>query len=352
MAEIRVGLIGYGNWARQAYVPALQRDGRAQIVAGAARTEATRDRIRAELGNGVAVFDSGLNLLEAAKLDAVMIAVPDEVHEETLMAALNAGVAVCYEPPVAVKRDLVRPALARLLAAPQITHANLELGFVPAVVRSAEIVNSGVIGQPRTTSIRLQCNWGPWPDLDLCAIDQLAPWYVDVLNRLLDSLPHRVLVIDGRGTAGRAQNQSTGIFDYDGIWGALQANITSVVEVEATIEINGDDGDLVADVLRGELRLRSRNRADWSVESVLAIQPHAGWPGMHECVSAFLDAVETGKASAMDADVVARLHLIGLAAEASVDSGTWAEVESLDSLKRPGSKPGRTHEDSSRRACE
>ena len=34
MTEItfRVGLIGYGNWARMAYVPALRRDGRAQIV--------------------------------------------------------------------------------------------------------------------------------------------------------------------------------------------------------------------------------------------------------------------------------------------------------------------------------
>ena len=331
---MRVGLIGYGNWTQQAYVPALQRDGRAKIVAVAARTEVTRNRMRDELGKSVAVFDSALNLLEAKNLDAVMIAVPDAVHEEMLMAALDAGVAVCYEPPVAVKRDRIRPALARLLAAPQITHADMELGYIPAVVRSAEIIKSGVIGQPHTTSIRLQCNGGPWPDSDLCTIDHFTPWYVDVLNRILDSTPTRIVVLDGQGTPGRAQNHSIGHFDYNGTWGTFQANITSVIDVEITVEVSGEDGDLIVDLLTGEIRLRSRKNTDWVVENVLALQPHAVWPGMHECVSAFLDAIETGKPSAMNADVVARLHLIGLAAEASVDSGAWAQVERLYSLKR------------------
>ncbi len=200
-------------------------------------------------------------------------------------------------------------------------------------MRCAEIVKTGGIGQPRSAMIRLQSNWGPWPDFDLCTIDNLAPWYVDVLNRILDSLPSRVLVVDGKGTVGRAQNQTMGLFDYDGVLGTFHANITSVVDVETTFEVNGDDGDLIVDVFTGEIRLRSRKNGDWSVERLSAIQPHAGWPGMHECVSAFLDAVETGQPSAMNADVVAQLRLIGLAAEVSKDSGTWAKIEGLDSLR-------------------
>ncbi len=125
MTEIRVGLIGYGNWTRQAYVPALQRDGRAQIVAAAARTDATRKLVQEQIRKNVAVFDSVSSLLKATELDAVMIAVPDTVHEETLIAALDAGVSVLYEPPVATTRDKMRSVLARLVAAPQITHADL-----------------------------------------------------------------------------------------------------------------------------------------------------------------------------------------------------------------------------------
>ena len=47
---LRIGLIGYGSWTRMAYIPALQRDGRAQIVSAAAPSAATQQRIASELG--------------------------------------------------------------------------------------------------------------------------------------------------------------------------------------------------------------------------------------------------------------------------------------------------------------
>ena len=100
--------------------------------------------------------------------------------------------------------------------------------------------------------------------------------------------------------------------------------------METTVEINGEDGDLIVDPFTGEIRMRSRKNTDWAVENVLALEPHAGWPGMQECVSAFLDAVETGEPSSVNAKVVALLHLIGLAAEDSKGSGTWAEVKGLE----------------------
>jgi hypothetical protein len=75
---------------------------------------------------------------------------------------------------------------------------------------------------------------------------------------------------------------------------------------------------------------------------------------MNECVSAFLDAVggapliESPPAApdvdtlrealgsgplAADAPAVAHLHLIGLAAEASKDSGGWAQIEKISALQ-------------------
>lgn len=328
---IRLGLIGYGNWARNAYVPAFERCGRVAIVAAAARTENTRQRIRDELGANILVFDSAQSLLSELPLDAVAISVPDQVHEETLLAALDSDVAVFYEPPVTDTRARVRPVLQRLVAARQITHADLEVAYIPAVARSAQMIKSGTIGQPRTACIRLQCNWGPWANSDLCTVDHLTPWYVNVLNRMLDALPERVLVLDGHGTSGRSQNQSIGVFDYGDVWGMFQINIASVIDLETTIEVNGDDGDLITNVFTGEIRLRSRKSSDWSVEQVGFIQPKAGWPGMHECVWAFLDAVESSKPSLMNATTVAQLHLVGLAAESAKDSGTWSEIEQFGS---------------------
>ena len=352
--NLRVGLIGYGGWARMAYVPALRRDGRARIVSAAAPSAATQERIRAELGDDVAVFASAAGLLSGPPVDAVFVAVPDAVHEEALSASLDAGVAIFYEPPLANVRQRIRPMLTRLLEASQVTHADLEIGFIPAFVEAALRVQSGILGQVRSARIHLQSNWGANWASDLSRLNLLAPWYVDALNRILGATPTRVLVFEGDGLPGRAQPQSQGLFDYGGVWGTVQVNLGSVVELETTIEVSGDDGDLWADIFSGELRQRTRQQSDWSIEFVPDTEPRAGWPGMNECVTAFLDAVagapllgatpaspdvdtlrETLGAGplAAEAPAVAQLHLIGLAAEASKDSGGWAEIEEISALR-------------------
>ena len=353
---LRVGLIGYGSWTRMAYIPAIRRDGRAEIVSAAAPTTATQQRIRAELGSEVAVFASAAELLSGPSVDAVFIAVSDAAHEEALTAALDAGVPIFYEPPLASERQRIRPMVKRLLKAPQVTHADLEIGFIPVFVEAARRVRSGVIGQVHTASVRLQSNWDADPEADLSTLNHIAPWYVDTLNRILDATPSRVLLLEGDGLPGRAQRQCQGLYDYGGVWGTVQVNLGCVVELETTVEVNGEDGDLIVDLFSGELRQRTRQQSDWSVERVAESEPRAGWPGMNECVTTFLDAVAseplletTAAAPAVknvdalrealgtgplpaDASSVAQLHLIGLAAEASKDSGSWAEIEKISSL--------------------
>ena len=351
--DLRVGLIGYGNWTRMAYVPALGRDGRAEVVSAAAPSAATQQRIRSELGSDTAVFSNAEDLLSGPPVDAVFIAVSDAAHEEALTSALDAGVPIFYEPPLASQRQRILPMVTRLLKVQQVTHADLEIGFIPVFVEAARRVRSGLIGQVHTASVRLQSSWGADPEADLSTLNHIAPWYVDTLNRILDATPSRVLILEGEGLRGRAQRQCQGLYDYGGVWGTVQVNLGCVVDLETTVEVNGEDGDLVVDLFSGELRQRTRLQSDWSVERVAESEPRAGWPGMNECVVAFLDAVagepliETKSTAAevdklrealatgplpADALAVAQLHLIGLAAEASKDSGGWAQIEVIDSL--------------------
>ena len=332
MARLRIGLIGYGLWTRGAYIPALRHDGRAEIVSVAAHSRTTRDRVRSELGTDVGVYGSIEDLLNGPRLDAVMIAVPDTVHEKALLTTLESGLAVFYEPPITDTRRNIPFVMEQLLAARQITFADLELGLIPAVGRASELIHSGTIGSVQTASIRLQSGWGPVAGYDLCNFNHLCTWYVDVLNRILSRSPSRVLLLDGHGTPGRRQSQSTGHLDYDGVLGTLQANIASVGTLEITVEINADDGDLRIDLMTGDLLLRSRRQPEWRTEHWPALKPYADWPGMHESVRTFLDALETQDARENTALDVARLQLIGLAAEASKDSGTWSEVGNLSTI--------------------
>ena len=114
MSKLRVGLAGYGGWTREAYVPAIQRAGSADIVAAAAVSLATRERVGAELGSEVRVYEGFEALLEDPDLDAVFIALPDSQHEAAILAAIESGLPFFYEPSVAESLDRIRPVLGRL----------------------------------------------------------------------------------------------------------------------------------------------------------------------------------------------------------------------------------------------
>ena len=338
--KVNVGLIGYGTWTQEAYLPALHRDGRSKIISAAVRSRETKEKIRTDFGPDIQIYDRIEDLLSAPELDAVMIAVPDAMHEYTLLKALDSNAAVFYEPPVADRRERLIPVMKHLLTARNITFADLELRFIPAVTRSARLIEQGTLGALQTARIRLQSGWGPVPDYDLCNLNHMCPWYVDVLNHVLGSTPKRVMLFDGHGTPGRRQSHCIGHFDYDGILGIVQANITSVGDLDIGLEINGDDGDLIVNLLEGNLRYRTRENPEWSVEYWPSILPHASWPGMHESVTAFLDAVEAGVATVNSAEHFAKLLLIGLAAEMSKENGKWEEIKDLSVFGVcPGRKP-------------
>ena len=337
MSKLRVGLAGYGGWTREAYVPAIQRAGFADIVAAAALSSATRERIGTELGSEVRLYTGFEGLLEDPSLDAVFLALPDNQHEAAILTAIDSGKPFFYEPPVAESLDRIRPVLGRLLAAPQITQADMELRFIPVVNRAAQLVAEGAIGEPRTASIRMRASWQPAPDSQISLMHSLVAWYVDALDRVVGRSAERVLVQDGRGTPGRMQGYTLAQLDYGGIWGTFDASITSACsEPETQIEVCGEDGDLVEDLFTGELKLRTKAESQWRSELVPALQPHVGWPGMHECVSDFLDAVANGGSTGADTAALAQAHLVGLAGEASIDSGTWVQVERVEDLAQRG----------------
>lgn len=335
MSNIRVGLIGYGGWTRLAFVPALRQHDRVRIVSAAAFSENSQDRIREELGPDVEVYGGFEALLDGSELDAVMMAIPDGIHEAAMNAVLDAGVATYYEPPLAGSPEGIRRMLKRLVSAGQVTHGDLEIGYASVILRAAELVRQGAIGVPQTVHLKLRSNWAGFGGPDLCLAHHLGPWYVDGLNSIIGRPPGRVLVMDGHGQPGRRQFHSLAHFDYDGLWGTIHLNIDSVDTLETTIEVTGDDGDLSVDYFRNTIRLRSKSNTDDGGETI-HIEPAmpvvGGWPGEAESVAEFLDAVEKGTPNRTGGAMAAQLYLTGLAIERSKETGGWVDIEEVAGL--------------------
>ncbi len=333
MSDVRIGLIGYGGWTRLAFVPALRQHEGVRIVSAAAFSKASQDRIREELGPDVQIYGGFAALLDGPEVDAVMMAIPDAIHETAMSAVLDAGVAAYYEPPLAGCPDGIRKMLKRLVAAGQVTHGDLEIGFATVVLRAAELLRQGVVGAPQTVHLKLRSNWAGFGGPDLCLAHHLGPWYVDGLNSIIGRSPGRVLVMDGHGQSGRRQFHSLVHFDYGGLWGTIHLNINSVDKLETTIEVTGDEGDLTVDYFQNTIHLRSKSDPE---EDVIHVEPAmpvvGGWPGEAESVAEFLDAVKKGTPNRTDGRMAAQLYLTGLAIERSKDTGGWVEIENLAEL--------------------
>lgn len=326
MEKIRIGLIGFGAWTRHAYLTALQYDGRAVIKAVTAASDRTKNLAHELLGDNVTIYDNYELLLSEAEIDAVMIAVPDEVHQTVLSAAIESGLPVLYEPPISIERNQIPVMIDRLLQAKQVTFANLELGYHPIINRAKELIENKTVGYIQNVTISLHADWGP-SDSDLCLMNRMSCWYVDVLNSIIGRIPKRVLVLDGYGNSGRMQANSRALYDYDGIWGEFKANINSPGNLSINIEITGDEGIIYLNYFTGEIRYRSIKDPDWSIVTCPSLLPYADYPGVRESISAFLDLVSANESIQGNAKKVAQLNIIGLATDESKDLGHWANIE-------------------------
>lgn len=154
----------------------------------------------------------------------------------------------------------------------------------------------------------------------------MSCWYVDMLNQIIGETPSRVLVLDGRGASGRMQPTSIGIYDYHGVWGILKMDVNRPDEVSIQVELSGSEGNATLDYFTGILTRQSRRNPERIDEEVFPLRPYADYPAVRETVSAFLDAVIHGDCSHGNAAKVAALNRVGLAAEASKDSGNWVTI--------------------------
>src|SRR5581483_11682776 len=144
MKAARIGLIGAGVLGRlraQALlrVPALE----LRAVADADET-----RLAAVAGPpGIARATDYRRMLEAAEIDAVIVSTPTHLHEEMVLAALDAGRHVLCEKPLANGVASCRRIVDRAAAAGKILAVGFNHRYFRSVRYLKSIVDSGTIGE-------------------------------------------------------------------------------------------------------------------------------------------------------------------------------------------------------------
>ena len=318
-----VGLIGFGQWARQAYAPLLAEMPQVRVVAVAARSHATRELAKGAFGAETKTFADYHELLNDSTVDAVLISLPNSLHALVLQAAARSNKHLFFEPPVAEDSETAIHVLDTLAASNSVVQADLELRYLPVMDSVLACIQSGRVGEPLMAKIRLWCNWGysggAWYDevQGQSFFLWLGCWYLDVLDCIFKQTAVQVSVVGGRHSNGTLMDAGWASLIYaNGGIGQLEFNL--VIPQETTIEVTVacQSGEIVADLQTGQWQWRGE-AGDWHLDHTPASTPAYGFVGMRESLQGFFDTIGANGRPRANVDVMRRVqHAAQLCAEA------------------------------------
>jgi len=98
--NIRVGVVGTSWWADSHHLPHLKSHPRAEITAICGRNRDRAQKVAEKFGIPTVYTDYN-DMIEKGNLQALVASVPDNIHYDVVMAALDAGLHVICEKPMA-----------------------------------------------------------------------------------------------------------------------------------------------------------------------------------------------------------------------------------------------------------
>ena len=251
MKPLRVGLIGCGNISN-GHVRNLHSIGDVTI-GGLAEPNADHlaalRRAHPALA-GVPDFPTATALLEAVELDAVVIMTPHAMHYEQVMAALEYGLHVLCEKPLACAPGEARDIAARAETAGVVVTVNYQRRLDPAYHRLRRAIDAGELGALQTISMIWGQNWraatnGSWRQVPTLSgggmLFDSGSHMLDVLLWLAGSRPVSVsALVDKRKTAVDINAAATVRF-ANGLVGQIMSHGDVPITWLETVVVSGDD---------------------------------------------------------------------------------------------------------------
>ncbi len=145
-ARARIGVVGTGWWSTSVHLPSLRGYPAAELVAIADRDEAALRRAGDAFGVAGRYADHRA-MIEAERLDGVVVATPHATHFAIARDALERGVGVMVEKPMVLRADEARAlvGLAEERGVPLVV--GYPYHFVPQYQRLREAIAGGRLGQ-------------------------------------------------------------------------------------------------------------------------------------------------------------------------------------------------------------
>lgn len=248
---LRWGIIGAGNIARHAIAPAIRESGNGVLAAVASRDLQKAKTIAQEIGAARA-HGSYEALLTDLEIDAVYIATPTGLHEETVLAAARAGKHILCEKAL----TLDRTSATRMRDACDAAGVLLAEAFMyrhhPQWPAIHEIMASGVLGEIRSVFAHFHATLGNPNDHRWSAKDgggtlgDLTCYTVNACRYVLRAEPLRIVALADLNTPERVDRYCHAMLEFPGgVFASIAASLASAFHQE--LLVIGTAGKLIVE---------------------------------------------------------------------------------------------------------
>jgi predicted dehydrogenase len=154
----RIGFLGVG-WIGRSRMQSLAAAGRAEVVGAADPDPAARAAVTATLAQVEVVAD--LQSLLALELDGIVIATPSALHADQAITALQQGVAVYCQKPLARTATETAHVVAAARRADRLLGVDLCYRHTDAAVALRDVVTGGALGAVYAVELVFHNAYGP-----------------------------------------------------------------------------------------------------------------------------------------------------------------------------------------------
>lgn len=355
---MRLGLVGYGLWGRH-HARAIENAPGAALAAIACRTEDTAAAARRDWP-GVPVHLGYREILERVDIDAVDIVVPNDLHAEIGVAALEAGKDVLLEKPLAPTLEDCDRLIAAARRSGRVLSVGHELRLSTQWGRVKALLDAGDIGAPMCAVVNLfrfpyRPGAGGWRYQG----ERVGSWILEELVHHFDLLgwyfrrvgaPVSVFAVGhGKDRGPRMSDSLAVTVRFPGSVYAVLTQTVAGFEYHLAVEVVGTDGAIRSwwsgslDRTRHpacELKVTRRGRAE---PEALPVDASGELFELEEQLRQIVGAFQHRR-PLVSAEEARRAVALCLAAERSVREGreiaVGAEVLGLPPGAAPGRAPG------------
>ncbi|PLT29644.1 Gfo/Idh/MocA family protein [Peribacillus deserti] len=145
MEKVRVGVIGCGSIAQHRHLPEYNSNPNAEITAVCDINSGRAEEVAAKYG--AASYTSYEELLNSGKVDVVSVCTPNYLHAPITVAALEAGVHVLCEKPMATSSEEAEVMIAAANKSGKKLMIAHNQRFVPSHQKARQLIENGEIGR-------------------------------------------------------------------------------------------------------------------------------------------------------------------------------------------------------------